>query len=73
VIFSRVNLPHMFSEKNAPPGCGTIQAEVYYSDKYRPFRGTPGDLIEPVIEDLRRCGFIRDNDCIMLKEATVNR
>ena len=73
VIFSRVNLPHMFSEKNAPPGCGTIQAEVYFSDKYRPFRGAPGDLIEPVIEDLRRCGFIRDNDSIMLKEAAVNR
>jgi protoporphyrinogen oxidase len=73
VIFSRVNLPHMFSEKNAPPGCGTIQAEVYFSDKYRPFRGTPSDLIEPVIEDLRRCGFLRDNDSIMLKEAAVNR
>jgi protoporphyrinogen oxidase len=74
VIFSRVNLPHMFSDKNAPPGCGTIQAEVYFSDKYRPFRGTgASDLIEPVIEDLRRCGFIRDNDSIMLKEASINR
>jgi protoporphyrinogen oxidase len=74
VIFSRVNLPHMFSEKNAPPGYGTIQAEVYFSDKYRPFRGTgASDLIEPVIKDLRRCGFIRDNDSIMLKEATINR
>jgi protoporphyrinogen oxidase len=73
VIFSRVNLPHMFSEKNAPPGCGAIQAEVYFSDKYRPFRGTPHDVIEPVIKDLRRCGFIRDNDSIMLKEAAVNR
>jgi protoporphyrinogen oxidase len=73
VIFSRVNLPHMFSEKNAPPGCGTIQAEVYFSDMYRPFRGTPNDLIEPVIEDLRRCGFIRNSDSIMLKEAAVNR
>jgi protoporphyrinogen oxidase len=73
VIFSRVNLPHMFSDKNAPPGCGTIQAEVYFSDKYRPFRGTPGDLIEPVIRDLRRCGFIRDNDSIMLKDVSINR
>jgi protoporphyrinogen oxidase len=73
IIFSRVNLPHMFSEANAPLGCGTIQAEVYFSDKYRPFCGTPGALIGPVIQDLRRCGFIRDNDSIMLKEATVNR
>jgi protoporphyrinogen oxidase len=74
VIFSRINLPHMFSEKNAPPGCGTIQAEVYFSDKYRPFgTANPNDLIEPVIKDLRRCGFIRDNDFIMLREAAINR
>lgn len=74
VIFSRVNLPHMFSEKNAPPGCGTIQAEVYFSDKYRPFTGAcASELIEPVITDLRRCGFIRDSDSIMLKDATINR
>jgi protoporphyrinogen oxidase len=74
VIFSRVNLPHMFAEKNAPPGCGAIQAEVYFSDKYRPFGGTSiGDLIERVIEDLHRCGFIRDTDSIMLKETAVNR
>jgi protoporphyrinogen oxidase len=73
VIFSRVNLPHMFSERNAPPDCGTIQAEVYFSDKYRPFRGTPSDLIEPVIEDLRRCGFVRDNDSIIFKGAAINR
>ena len=78
----------MFSEKNAPPGCGTIQAEVYFSDKYRPLVETSAsdlieyrplggtsasDLIEPVIKDLRRCGFILDNDSIMLKEAAVNR
>lgn len=74
VIFSRVNLPHMFSGKNAPPGCGTIQAEVYFSDKYRPFTGaSASELIEPVIADLRRCGFIRDSDSIMLKDASINR
>lgn len=73
IVFSRVNLPHMFSRNNAPPGTGTIQAEVYFSDKYKPFRGRPEALIEPVIADLRRCGFIRDNDSILLKEATINR
>lgn len=73
IVFSRVNLPHMFSPNNAPPGMGTIQAEVYFSDKYKPFRGRPEALIEPVIADLRRCGFIRDADSILLKEAAVNR
>jgi protoporphyrinogen oxidase len=73
IVFSRVNLPHMFSPNNAPPGMGTIQAEVYFSDKYRPFSGQPKSLIEPVIADLRRCGFIRDTDSILLKEAVVSR
>ncbi len=73
IVFSRVNLPHMFSPHNAPPGCGTIQAEVYFSDKYRPFRGRPQELIEPAIADLRRCGFIRDSDRILLKDAAINR
>jgi len=73
ILFSRVNLPHMFSPNNAPPGMGTIQAEVYFSDKYKPLHGRPEALIEPVIADLRRCGFIRDTDSILLKDAAVNR
>jgi protoporphyrinogen oxidase len=73
IIFSRVNLPHMYSANNAPPGAGTIQAEVYFSDKYRPLRVRPEALIEPVIADLRRCGFIREDDTILLKDAAVNR
>jgi len=52
---------------------GTIQAEIYFSDKYKPLNGRPDDLIEPVIADLRRCGFIRDTDSILLKKAAVNR
>ena len=73
IVFSRINLPHMFSPNNAPPGCGTIQAEVYFSDKYRPFHGKPSDLTELVIADLRRCGVLRDSDSIILKDAVINR
>jgi protoporphyrinogen oxidase len=73
IVFSRVNLPHMFSPHNAPPGAGTIQAEVYFSDKYKPLRSAPEAYIEPAIADLRRCGFIRDTDEILLKDAAINR
>jgi protoporphyrinogen oxidase len=73
IVFSRVNLPHMFSPHNAPAGCGTIQAEVYFSDKYKPLTDKPQDYIEPAIADLRRCGFIRDSDRILLKDAAINR
>jgi protoporphyrinogen oxidase len=73
VIFSRVNLPHMFSPNNAPPGCGTIQAEIYFSDKYKPLAVQPETLIEPVMRDLQRCGFLRESDKILLRETAINR
>jgi len=73
ILFSRVNLPHMFSPNNAPPGYGIIQAEIYFSDKYKPLNVKPDELIEPVIRDLHRCGFIREGDSILLKDAFVNR
>jgi len=73
IIFSRVNLPHMFSPNNAPAGAACIQAEVYFSDKYKPLRGQPAELIEPVIADLKRCGFIRADDSIIFKDAAINR
>jgi protoporphyrinogen oxidase len=73
IVFSRINLPHMYSPNNAPPGGGTIQAEVYFSDKYRPLRQAPRDLIEPVIDGLRRCGFIREEDRILLQDAALCR
>ena len=73
IIFSRVNLPHMFSPRNAPPGYGTIQAEVYYSDKYRPLPANPAHLMDRVIADLRRVDFIRETDTVLLKDVVINR
>ena len=34
--FSRVSFPRTFSPHVVPAGCGSIQAEVYFSNKYRP-------------------------------------
>ena len=71
ICFSRLGFPHMLSERNAPPGMGNIQAEVYFSAKYKPFSGSPEDSIEPVIRDLRRVGLLRDNDQILEKKAML--
>jgi protoporphyrinogen oxidase len=73
IVFSRVNLPHMFSPHNAPPGCGTIQAEIYFSDKYKPLTGSPTDYLAEVVAGLRRCGFIREGDRILLQDTSINR
>ena len=36
ICFTRLGFPHMLSARNAPPGTGSIQAEVYFSEKYKP-------------------------------------
>jgi protoporphyrinogen oxidase len=65
IIFSRLSFPHMFASSMAPPGCGSIQAEVYFSKKYKPIDRTPAECVEPVMRDLRRVGLIRETDRIL--------
>lgn len=69
--FSRVSFPRTFSPHVVPAGCGSIQAEVYFSKKYKPLTGSPESCIEPTIEGLRKCGTIRDGDKIVFREAML--
>jgi len=73
ICFTRLSFPHMLSATNAPPGCGSIQAEVYFSSKYRPLTQSPEDLVDQVIADLRRTRTLRDDDVIASRHATVVR
>jgi protoporphyrinogen oxidase len=73
ICFTRLSFPHMLSAKNVPPGCGSIQAEVYFSSKYRPLTQQPADLIEPVIRDLYKCGLLREKDEIRTRGAMLVR
>jgi protoporphyrinogen oxidase len=73
ICFTRLSFPHMLSPHNVPPGAGSIQAEVYFSDKYKPFTGSPEACIEPVIADLRKCGLIREDDQILCSKAILLR
>jgi protoporphyrinogen oxidase len=61
----------MLAASNVPDGTGSIQAEVYFSGKYRPLRSKPEDLIEPVITDLRRCGLLKEEDRILFRHAML--
>lgn len=69
ISFTRLSTPHMQSPSNVPPGCGSLQAECYYSRKYRPLDHPPEDCIEPVISDLRKCGLLREEDRILFRNA----
>ncbi len=65
VVFTRLSFPHLLSPHTVPPGCGSVQVECYYSDKYRPLDVAPEALVEPVVADLRRLGIVRDGDRIL--------
>ena len=69
--FTRLSFPHMLSSNNVPSGTGSIQAEVYFSKKYRPLKRAPQEYIQPVILDLKRCGLIREDDKILFSSAMV--
>jgi protoporphyrinogen oxidase len=73
ICFTRLGFPHMLSSTNVPPGTGSIQAEVYFSEKYKPMAGSPDALIEPVIRDLRRIGLLRENDRVLFSKAMMLR
>jgi len=71
ICFTRLSFPHLLSATNVPPGCGSIQAEVYFSRKYRPLTQSPESIIDQVIADLYRSGTLREGDKIMSRHAKV--
>jgi protoporphyrinogen oxidase len=73
IIFPRLNFPHMLSAGNVPPGTGSIQVEVYFSDKYRPLDRPPATLIEPVVADLHKVGVLQERDRVLFSEARLVR
>jgi protoporphyrinogen oxidase len=71
ICFTRISFPHMLSPHNVPPGCGSIQCELYYSKKYRPLDRRPQDLIQPTVDDLQKCGLLREDDQLLFTNATL--
>ena len=61
----------MLSPNNTPPSAGSIQSEVYYSNKYRPLDRSPEECIQPVIDDLKKCGIVRDDDKILFSNSML--
>ena len=69
IVFTRVSYPHQLSPSMAPPGCSSMQAEIYFSAKYRPLTEPIESFIEPTIRDLRTCGLIEPSDRILHSSA----
>ena len=73
IVFSRLSFPERLSPHTVPPGAASVQAEIYFSEKYRPLSGSPEALIPRVIDDLGRCGILRPDDRILFSEARFAR
>ncbi|MCA1567955.1 MAG: NAD(P)-binding protein [Acidobacteria bacterium] len=63
IIFARGNFPHRLSAHNAPPGCGSIQLEIYHSP-LRPLACQ--DVLSRSLEDMVRTGLLRTEDDILV-------
>jgi protoporphyrinogen oxidase len=61
----------MQSSHNVPSRTGSIQAEIYFSKKYRPLDRPLESFIKPVIRDLKRCGLIDKSDRILYSDARL--
>lgn len=71
IVFTRLSYPHMQSINNVPEGCGSIQVEIYFSKKYKPLKSNPDDFIELSINDLQKCGLLKEGDNILYQEAKI--
>lgn len=69
IPFARISYRGNLSPGNAPEGSDAVQAEIYFSEKYRPLEGRPEDWIEPTVDALIRCGVVRDRDEVIHKSA----
>ena len=63
IIFSRISFPHRLAPRNVPKGCGSVQAEIYYS-RQKPL--PRGNLLQRALRDLRRIGMLREDDELMV-------
>lgn len=70
-IFTRLSFPSMLSPHTTPMGAGSIQAEIYYSKKYKILDRAPDDCIPVVISDLKKCGLLKEEDKILFSESRV--
>jgi len=68
-IFTRLSTPFLQSPNNTPENCSSLQAECYFSKKYKPLTKQPQQYIEPVINDLMKCGILKNDDKILFKNA----
>ena len=66
ILASRVHSPSLKSPDNVPEGCSSIQAEIFFSKKYRPIKMSLEEIKEKSLRDLSRImEFSIENDVVV--------
>ncbi len=71
IVFTRLSFPSLMSRHNAPEGACSVQAEIYYSRKYRPLEHKPETYADLVVADLRRVGLLQETDPILFQNVRI--
>lgn len=69
---TRLSYPHMFGPNVAPEGTGSIQVEIYFSDKYKPLDKAPSEFIPIIKNELIEIGVLDKNDKILFENAWLS-
>ncbi|MBL8559088.1 MAG: NAD(P)-binding protein [Hyphomonadaceae bacterium] len=69
IPFARVSHRSNLSPNTVPEGCAAFQAEIYFSEKYRPLNDAPDAWIEPAIDGLIKAGLVESRDEIIHRSA----
>lgn len=69
IPFARVSYRKNLSPHTLPPGCTAYQAEIYFSEKYRPLVDKPEAWIEPAIDGLIKAGLVENREEIVHQSA----
>ena len=70
IPFARTSFPGNLSPANVPAGSGSIQAEIYFSEKYRPLPLSFDGLVDACVDPLIECGLIRSRNDIVETSTT---
>jgi protoporphyrinogen oxidase len=69
ILMARLSTPYLQSARNVPPGMSSLQAECYFSAKYRPLDMSLDEVADCVVKDLTRTGILREDDRIVVRHA----
>lgn len=69
---TRLSFPSMFGPGNTPPGNGSVQVEIYFSEKYKPIDRKPEDFIPIVKDELIQMGVLTPMDEVLFQNAWLS-